>query len=301
MSGVVYLNGEFLPRERATVSVDDRGFIFGDGIYEVTRVVGGRLFEADRHMRRMQLGLHGIGIDPRIDAAGLIEVQQRLIRENGLLEGEGTVYLQITRGAAPRAHAFPPSSVAATVFASASPFKPNPALREKGATAVTYPDIRWTRCDLKTVNLLGAVLAKQHAVTAGALESVFIRDGVITEGSHTNVFGVIDGELRTFPTSNYILAGITRDVVLELAVEQGIRVREVPILQTEIPRLEELFVTGTTTDVTPIVQLDGKPVGSGRPGPIAGALYGALRERLDAAGAPAGARPTAAPAAAGAR
>ena len=180
MPGVVYLNGEFLPRERATVSVDDRGFIFGDGIYEVTRVVEGRLFEAERHMRRMQHGLSGIGIDPGLDASQLVDLQYRLVHENGLTSGEGTVYLQITRGAAPRAHAFPPSSVRATVFASASSFTPNPAVRETGATAVTYPDIRWTRCDLKTVNLLGAVLAKQHAVSLGALESFFIRDGVIT-------------------------------------------------------------------------------------------------------------------------
>ena len=258
MPGVVYLNGEFLPRERATLSVDDRGFIFGDGIYEVTRVVNGRLFEADRHMRRLFYGLRGIGIESRLTADEIIDIHHRLIRENALTTGEGYVYLQITRGAAPRTHYFPPAGTAPTVFLFTSTFTPNRAQREAGATAVTYPDIRWSRCDLKTVNLLGAVLAKQAAVSTGALEAVFIRDGVITEGSHTNVFGVIDGELRTYPRSNYILPGITRDVVLELAVEEGINVREIPILQTEIGRLDELFVTGTTSDVTPIVQLDRK-------------------------------------------
>jgi D-alanine transaminase len=151
-----------------------------------------------------------------------------------------------------------------------------------GATAVTYPDIRWSRCDLKTVNLLGAVLAKQHAVAAGSLEAVFIRDGVVTEGSHTNVFGVIDGELRTYPRSNYILPGITRDVLLELAVEEGVNVREVPILQQEIGRLDELFISGTTTDVTPIVQLDGRPIGSGKPGRITRQLAAALDRKLHA-------------------
>jgi D-alanine transaminase len=290
MPGVVNLNGEFLPRERATVSVDDRGFIFGDGIYEVTRVVNGRLFEADRHMRRLEYGLRGIGIDARMTAEQIIDAHYRLIQENGLTNGEGTVYLQITRGAAPRTHYFPPASTPATVFMSTSPFTPNHAQREQGASAVTYPDIRWSRCDLKTVNLLGAVLAKQHAVAAGSLEAVFIRDGVVTEGSHTNVFGVIDGELRTYPRSNYILPGITRDVVLELAVEQSVPVREVPILQQEIGRLDELFVTGTTSDVTPIVQLDGRPIGSGKPGRITRILAAALERRLYAA-APAAANP----------
>jgi D-alanine transaminase len=280
MPGVVYLNGEFLPRERATLSVDDRGFIFGDGIYEVTRVVNGKLFEPDRHMRRLFYGLRGISIEPGLSAEQIIDIHHRLIRENELTTGEGYVYLQITRGAAPRTHYFPPAGTAATVFLSTSTFTPNRAQREAGATAVTYPDIRWSRCDLKTVNLLGAVLAKQQAVAAGSLEAVFIRDGVITEGSHTNVFGVIDGELRTYPRSNYILPGITRDVVLELAVEEGVNVRETPILQTEIGRLEELFVTGTTSDVTPIVQLDGRPIGNGKPGPITRQLAAALDKKL---------------------
>ena len=280
MPGVVYLNGEYLPRERATLSVDDRGFIFGDGIYEVTRVVNGQLFEADRHMRRLQYGLRGIGIEPRLTPEQIIDIHNRLIRENELTSGEGTVYLQITRGAAPRTHYFPSASTQPTVFLSTSVFTPNHAQREQGATAVTYPDIRWSRCDLKTVNLLGAVLAKQHAVAAGSLEAVFIRDGVITEGSHTNVFGVIDGELRTYPRSNYILGGITRDVVLELAAAQGVAVRETPILQQEIGRLDELFITGTTSDVTPIVQLDGRPVGDGKPGRITRVLATALERKL---------------------
>jgi D-alanine transaminase len=280
MPGVVYLNGQFLPREKATLSVDDRGFIFGDGIYEVTRVVNGKLFEADRHMRRLQYGLRGISIEPPLTTDQIIDIHYQLIRENGLTSGEATVYLQITRGAAPRTHYFPPAGTAPTVFLSAQAFTPNKSQREAGGTAVTYPDIRWSRCDLKTVNLLGAVMAKQAAVAAGSLEAVFIRDGVITEGSHTNVFGVIGGELRTYPRSNYILPGITRDVVLELAVEEGINVRETPILQTEIGKLEELFVTGTTSDVSPIIQLDGKPIGSGKPGPITKQLMAAMDRRL---------------------
>ena len=280
MPGLVYLNGEFLPRERATLSIDDRGFIFGDGIYEVTRVINGKLFEPDRHMRRLEYGLRGIGIDARMTTDQIIDVHYRLIRENELTAGEATVYLQITRGVAPRTHYFPPAGTAPTVFLSASPFTPNKAQREQGATAVSYPDIRWSRCDLKTVNLLGAVLAKQHAVAGGALEAIFIRDGAITEGSHTNVFGVLGGELKTYPRSNYILPGITRDVVLELAVEEGVPVRESPIFQQEIGRLDELFVTGTTSDVTPIVELDGRPIGTGKPGRITRTLIAALDRKL---------------------
>ena len=284
MRAVVYLNGEYLPRDQARLSVDDRGFIFGDGLYEVTRVVDGRLFEVGRHLRRLAHGLSELGMASPMGDAELLEVHRRLIEENELLAGHATVYVQVTRGAAPRAHQFPPPSVPPTVFLSASPLSPNEALRERGAHAITTPDIRWSRCDLKTINLLPSVLAKQQAVTAGALDAVFVRDGAVTEGSHTNVFGVIDGELRTYPRSNYILGGVTRDVVLELAAEKGIPARETPIFQHDLRRLEELFLTGTTTDVMPVVRLDDRPVGSGRPGPVARALQAALLARF-AAGA----------------
>lgn len=280
MSNVVYLNGEYLPREQAKLSVDDRGFFFGDGIYEVTRVVDGRLFEAERHMKRLARGLSEVRIDPRLTSSQILAVHERLIDANGLRSGEGTIYLQITRGAAPRTHHFPPAGTPPTVFMSASRFVPSPDVRTRGGSAITFPDIRWSRCDLKTVNLLGPVLAKQAAVDKGCNEAIFVRDSAITEGSHTNVFGVIDGEVRTYPASNYILGGVTRDVLLELCEELGLKVNLTPIFVNEIPRLEELFITGTTTDVTPISILDGSPVGSGSPGPISRALYEALASRL---------------------
>jgi len=151
-------------------------------------------------------------------------------------------------------------------------------------SAVTYPDYRWSRCDLKTVNLLPAVMAKQNAADHGAFESIFVRGAVLTEGSHTNVFGVVDGVLRTYPNSNYVLPGITRDVVVELAHELGVPMSETPIYVHEVPRLSELFLTGTTSDVMPIVQLDGAVVGSGRPGPVATQLHAALAQRLAAVG-----------------
>jgi D-alanine transaminase len=285
---IVYLNGQFLPRSEAKLSVDDRGFFFGDGVYEVTRVVRGRLFEWDRHAKRLARGLRELRIEAGLDLDTIRSLQERLVRENGILEGQGTVYLQITRGAAPRTHHFPPAGTPATVFLSATSFVPASEVRARGVAVTTYPDYRWSRCDLKTVNLLPAVMAKQFASDHDAFESIFVREAVITEGSHTNVFGVLGGEVRTYPNSNYILPGITRDVVIELAHELGIPISETPIYLHEVAALEECFLTGTTSDVMPVVTIDGKPVGSGRPGAITMRLYEALARRLaDAAATPA--------------
>jgi D-alanine transaminase len=214
MSNVVYLNGEYLPRNEAKLSVDERGFLFGDGIYEVTRAVRGHLFEPDRHMRRMVRGLRELRIEAGIGPDEVLAIHERLLADNGMGDGEAYIYLQITRGAAPRMHHFPPAGTPATVFMSATRFTPPNEKRTAGVSAVTYPDYRWSRCDLKTVNLLGAVMAKQNAVDHDAFESIFVREAAITEGSHTNVFGVLNGVLRTYPASNYVLPGITRDVVV---------------------------------------------------------------------------------------
>jgi len=281
---IVYLNGSFLPKEQALVPVEDRGFVFGDGVYEVWRIVNGQLFEADRHLARLTRGLGELRIAPpaESEAARIQEIADRLIIENGLADGEGTLYLEITRGVAPRAHHFPPAGTAPTVFAMARPFVPPEELRAKGVTAVTVPDIRWLRCDIKTIQLLPNVMAKQAASERGAFEAILVRDGVVTEGSHANVIGVIGGEIRTHPTNNLILPGITRAVVLELARSVGIPVREEPFLASEISRLDELFIAGTTADVMPIVRVDDQIIGGGVPGPIARRLQRELRAHIDA-------------------
>lgn len=277
----VYLNGQFVPKGEARISVEDRGFIFGDGIYEVVRVIEGRIFAWDAHASRMADGLAGLRIDATgADSATLRGVCERLVRENGLTSGEATVYLQVSRGAATRVHHFPPAGTPTTVYASAAAFKPNFAMRENGAKGITFADIRWARCDLKTVNLLGPVLARQAAAEAGAYEAIFHRDGMVTEGAATNAFMVIGGVLRTYPLSHYILPGITRAVLVELARELGIPLEERPVSLRELPHVDELFVCGTTTDVQPIVELDGKPVKDGRPGPVTARLREALRVRL---------------------
>jgi D-alanine transaminase len=279
---LVYLNGEYLPKSEAKVSIDDRGFVFGDGVYEVTRAVDGRLFREDAHWARLEHGMAELRISPagKVSRELVREVSKNLLRDNDLTRGHATIYLQVTRGCAPRTHWFPPDDTPCTVYLSASPFQIPTEMRENGASAVVLPDIRWARCDIKTVNLLGAVMAKQRAREAGAYDAILVRDGAVTEGGATNVFGVVDGVLRTSPNSNYILPGITREIILGLAVEAGIPVRETPMLLDELHRAEELFFTGTTTDVQPAVQIDGRQVGTGRPGPIAQQLHRGLMKMM---------------------
>lgn len=281
---LAYLNGEFVPRASATVSVEDRGFVFGDGVYEVWRIIHGRPFELDAHLARLESGLRELRITPPdiVDAAVFSSVARRLLAASSADAGEATLYLEVTRGAAPRTHQFPVAATRPTVYATVNRFEPPEPLRARGARALTTPDIRWLRCDIKTVQLLPNVLAKQTAVEQGALESIFLRDGVITEGSHTSVVGVVGGIVRTHPLSNLILPGVTRAVVLEIARAIGLPVREEPIRESEIAKLDELFLVGTTTDVMPLVRLNDATIGDGSPGPVAKRLQQELRARLDA-------------------
>jgi D-alanine transaminase len=286
---LAYLNGQFLPRSTATVSVEDRGFVFGDGVYEVWRVVNGRLFESERHLSRLEFGLRELRIvlpEP-LSLPAIEQIADRLLRESSLTMGEATFYVEITRGAAPRAHQFPAAATPPTVYATVNRLVPAEELRARGAAAITMPDIRWLRCDIKTIQLLPNVFAKQAAAERGAVDALMIRDGVVTEGSHANVVGVLDGTIRTHPTNHLILPGITRSIVLDIARQRGIPVSEEPIGERDIPRLKELFLVGTTTDVMPIVRVDDRPVGEGKPGPITTQLVKEFRAYLDASCAPA--------------
>ncbi len=285
---LAFLNGQFLPRSAASVPVEDRGFGFGDGVYEVWRVVNGRVFEADRHLARLASGLAELRIAaPDLARAEVLSaVAERLLTESGLAEGEATLYVEITRGVAPRTHQFPASPVAPTVYATVNRFVPADDIRSRGATCITVPDVRWLRCDIKTIQLLPNVMARQAAAERGALEAIMIRDGVVTEGSHTNVAAVLDGVIRTHPTNRLILPGVTRAIVLDLARSLGLNVNEQPIDERDLPRLDELFLVGTTTDVMPIIRLNDHAVGTGEPGPVATKLVRAFREYLDAACAP---------------
>jgi D-alanine transaminase len=281
---LAYLNGQFLPRAAAAVPVEDRGFVFGDGVYEVWRVVGGRLFETQRHLARLSSGLSELRIQAPelVDPDRLTAIADRLLTDDALLDGEATFYVEITRGVAPRTHQFPSGKIAPTVFAMANRFKPAEELRRSGATCITMPDVRWLRCDIKTIQLLPNVLGKQAAAEAGALDVLFVRDGVITETSHANVLAVIDGVIRTHPTNNLILPGVTRAVVLEIARDLRLQVDETPFLPRDLTRASEVFLAGTTTDVMPIVRVDDVVIGDGKPGSIATTLFRELRQRLDA-------------------
>ena len=275
----VYLNGEYLPHDRAVISVDDRGFVFGDGIYEGIRAIEGRIFEWQAHADRMVDGLTGIRIEFGADrVAALHGVCERLLRDNQLTTGDAFLYLQVTRGSAPRAHAFPPPGTPPNVYVSATRLARRVDQQQSGVKAVTCPDLRWARCDWKTINLLGSVLARQAAIDAGAFEAVMLRDGVVTEGASSTIFGVVDGVLRTHPLGHHILPSVTRKVVMALIAEHRLPVAERAITEAELRRADELFLCGTANNVTPIVSLDGRPVGAGAPGP----LTARLREALDA-------------------
>jgi D-alanine transaminase len=272
----VYLNGELIPKEKALVPVDDRGFLFADGIYEVSPAYRGSFFRLERHLDRMRRGLAALSID--FDPAPLAEVHRQLLVANKL-ENEpiSTVYVQITRGVAPRAHAFPTGTVQPTVYAFAKEFKRSPKeVWEKGFTATTVPDRRWMRCDIKAIALLPNCLAQQAAVAAGTHDAVFVRDGIAIEGALNNFFAVIDGTVVTHPATNHILHGITREYVLELCHDLGLPVEERPIQLEELWTADETFFTGTTTEVRPTVKIDGRAIGGGKPGPIARRLMDAF-------------------------
>jgi D-alanine transaminase len=277
----VYLNGEFVPHERAHVSVDDRGFIFGDGIYEGLRAVEGRIFEWQAHADRMVDGLTGIRIDFSADrVAALHGVCEHLLRDNDLTTGDAFLYLQVTRGAAPRAHGFPPAGTPPTVFASATRLQRRRDQQQNGVKAITFDDLRWARCDWKVINLLGSVLARQAALDAGAFEAVLIRDGVVTEGASSTIFAVVDGVLRTHPLGPRILPSVTRKVVMGLIDELRFDIREEAVTVAELRHASELFLCGTANNVTPLIALDGNPVGTGTPGPLTAELRAALDHRI---------------------
>jgi D-alanine transaminase len=288
---IVYFDGQYLPKDEVRVSPDDRGFTFGDGAYEVIRAYDGRLFRCEEHVRRLARSLGELRIEaPLLDGhGGMAHIAAELIGRNGLAgAGGAAVYVQVTRGAAPRKHAFPPLGTPPTVYVAASPLRPAPEAWQNGVGVILVPDIRWTRCDIKAVALLPSVLASQQAAEKGAAEAVFVREGVITEGAHTNFCALFDGVLVTHPATNLILDGITRRAVLGLCAGLGIPTREAPIPAQELMAAAEAMILGTTTEIKPVVQVDGRLLAGGRPGPVTRRLQAAFRALVAAeTGAPA--------------
>lgn len=263
---MIYLNGRWLPLAEACVPVLDRGFIFGDGVYEVVPVYSRVPFRLGEHLRRLQYSLDNIKLaNPHSEAEWSALIHELIARNEG---EDQYLYLQITRGPARRDHAFP-KVVTPTVFMMSTPLpQPDPALKASGVRAISAVDNRWLRCDIKSISLLPNVLLRQLAVEAGAMEAVLLRDGFLTEGAASNIFVVKDGALHAPPKDHLMLAGITYDVVVELARADGIPVAIRRIPEAEVRAADELWLTSSTREVLPITELDGRPVGAGVPGPL---------------------------------
>jgi D-alanine transaminase len=264
---IVYFNGKFLPKEEVKISPDDRGFLLADGVYEVVRWYEGFFYDMESHVMRLKRSLREL----RINWSGtdnFPSVAAELIKINKLENGPAMVYLQITRGAAKRTHAFPSPEVEPTVYAYAWNFRPDRASRDKGIKVMLKEDIRWSRCDIKSISLLANTISFQEAHENGSKECIFVRNGLITEGSRSNIFFVIDGTLFTHPESNHILSGVTRKNILRIAQDLGIRIREEALLENRIRFIQEAFISNTSSEVTPVTDLGGNTLGEGQPGPV---------------------------------
>src|SRR3989344_6909673 len=272
----VYLNGEFLPSDRARVSVFDRGFIFGDGVYEVIPFLGGRLFRLPHHLSRLDASLAAIHLRNPHTAQEWNTIFTRLLGKNET--EDQSIYLQVTRGVAPRDHAFPPN-VTPTVFAYTQPLKYSPPEQlAQGVAAVTAADIRWQRCDIKAIALLANALLRQQAIDQGAVEAILVRDGIVTEGAASNIFVVTNGRLITAPKGPFILPGIPRDLAVEIARAHGIPCDELPVQLETLLAADEVWLTSSTKEILPITHIDGRPVGSGKPGPMHAKMFALYKE-----------------------
>jgi D-alanine transaminase len=272
------LNGQRMPLSEAKVPVLDRGYLFGDGVYEALRVYAGKPWLEEDHFARLARSLEALrirGVD--------LDRMRRQMRET-IAAGpfrEALVYIQVTRGTAPRHHAFPPGVKPSELLWVQEIGDPYKDLREKGIAVSLQPDLRWKRCDIKSLNLLGNVLANQASKEAGCAEAALCHpDGTITEASHSSLFGVIDGAIRTSPCSPEILPGVTRKLILELAGRAGLNVVQTPLHRNDLGRASELFLSGTSMEVCPVVRVDSLAIGNGKPGPVARRLQEAFREKL---------------------
>ncbi|MDR3511150.1 MAG: D-amino-acid transaminase [Caulobacteraceae bacterium] len=271
MSRIAYVNGLYVPLGHAAVHIEDRGFQFADGVYEYFAVFGGKLADAEGHLARLWRSLAELRIEPPMGEAALRIVLRETIRRNRVRDG--SVYVQVTRGAAPRDHPFPNPVRPPSLIVTAKPvdFSVGAARAERGVKVLTQPDNRWGRCDIKTVGLLPNVLAKQAAREAGAYEAWLVDDlGFVTEGASTNAWIVDEeGVLRTRDTNANILRGVTRKGLIEIAEEAGVPVSQRPFTVEEAKRAREAFITAASTFVMPVIEVDGVKIGDGRPGPVA--------------------------------
>jgi D-alanine transaminase len=266
MPDIVYLNGKFMPIEEAYVPVLDRGFIFGDGVYEVVPAYSKHPFQLAEHLRRLQYSLDKVRItNPHSDAEWTQLIAEIIKRNNG---DDQSVYFQVTRGVAKRDHAFP-KGVTPTVFMMSNPLvTPSPALVDSGVACISAEDYRWLNCDIKSVSLLGNCMLRQLSADVDAAETILFRDGRLTEASSSNVFIVRNSVVLTPPKDNLVLPGITYDVVLDIARAREFEVEVCDVTEADVRSAEEIWLTSSTKEVLAVTTLDGKPVGDGRPGPL---------------------------------
>ena len=268
---IIFLNGNFLPEDEATISPLDRGFIFGDGVYEVIPVYGANLFRIEEHLQRLDNSLSAIRLKNPYTRQQWLEFFKTLINKNG--NGDQSLYLQISRGKAVRDHSIP-DGVVPTVFMMCSALKrPSQDVIENGISAVSCADFRWKKCHIKSISLIANVLLRQYAVDNGAVESILIRDGEVTEGAASNIFVVVDGTLITPPKGPLLLPGITRDLILEIAQQNNIASAEATLTVGQLNQASEIMLSSSTKEILPVTQLDDKPMGNGKPGPIYEKLY----------------------------
>lgn len=267
MSRTVYVNGEYLPEEEAKISVFDRGFLFADGVYEVTSVLGGKLIDFDGHARRLERSLSELEMASPVTSEELLDIHRELVARNGI--EEGLVYLQITRGAADRDFAYPEGATPSIVlFTQAKPGLADSPKAKEGMKVISIEDQRWGRRDIKTVQLLYPSMGKMAAKKAGADDAWMVEDGHVTEGTSNNAYIVRNGTIVTRHLGNEILHGITRAAVLRFAREAQMQIEERPFTLDEAKSADEAFITSASTFVMPVVEIDGAPVGSGVPGPV---------------------------------
>ena len=266
MGETAFVNGRFLPLGDASVSIEDRGFQFGDGVYEVIRTYRGRPFMLQAHLARLNRSAEAIGLRQPYSLERWTRYMEEGLRLAAFTESK--IYVQITRGVAPRDHAYAPQLEPTVVMTIRELHPLSPAVQTAGVEAMTLDDIRWGRCDIKSLNLLPNVLARQQAKEAGVFEAILVRNGEVTEGSVSNVIIVDNRTLMTAPEGPRILSGVTREVVLRLARQEGVEVYEQYPSRENLFGASEVFLTGTTVEVLPVVRIDGKPIGSGEPGPV---------------------------------
>jgi D-alanine transaminase len=276
-----YFNGKFIPKDDIKISPDDRGFLFADGIYEVVRWYEGFFYDMSSHVTRLKRSLRELRINwPDADLFPSFALD--LIKLNNLENQPAMVYLQVTRGAARRTHSFPSPEVPPTAYAYAWGFIPDGKSNDTGIKVMLKDDIRWGRCDIKSVALLPNTISFQEARENGLKECIFVRNGLITEGSHSNIFFVINGTLFTHPESNHILSGITRKNILRIAQEAGIAIREEAVQENRIRFIQEAFICNTSAEVTPVTELGGNTLGEGIPGPLTKIISGKFNNEIKA-------------------